>query len=200
VDVQYGGPWIIVDNGYFNWSTTISPLKTTADLKEIRWSYWLESMRKDVECTFGIMKGRWHILKTGIRCHGVAVADDIWRTCCALHNMLLEVDGLNVERSGDASLHEEEGRFFALQHLHGAQFDRRYDSSSMGPGDDVEASIGAGGEVNTDQNKTLYDENLIEVRKVKNLSMGYFHEKLIAHFDILFQQFAIAWPCRNDKK
>jgi hypothetical protein len=58
VDVQYGGPWIIVDNGYLNWSTTIPPLQTTADLKEIRWSQWLESMRKDVECTFGIMKGQ----------------------------------------------------------------------------------------------------------------------------------------------
>ncbi len=40
------------------------------------------------------------------------MADDIWRTCCALHNMLLEVDGLNVEWSGDAGRHEEEDRFF----------------------------------------------------------------------------------------
>ena len=31
-------------------------------MDEIRWSKWLESMRKDVECTFGIMKGRWRIL------------------------------------------------------------------------------------------------------------------------------------------
>ena len=64
--------------------------------------------------------------------------------------------------------------FFALQRLHGAQFDRRYDSSSMGPGDDVESPIGGGGEVNTGQNEAFYEENLIEVRKVKNLSMGYF--------------------------
>ena len=49
----------------------------------------------------------------------------------------------------------------------------------MGPGDDVKAPIGAGGEGNTDQNEALYEENLIEVRKVKNLSMGYFHKKLI---------------------
>jgi len=25
---------------------------------EMRWSKWLESMRKDVECAFGILKGR----------------------------------------------------------------------------------------------------------------------------------------------
>ncbi len=68
---RYKGPWLIVDNGYLNWSTTVPPLKVTADAKEIRWSQWLESLRKDVECTFGILKGRWRILKTGIRLHGV---------------------------------------------------------------------------------------------------------------------------------
>ncbi len=88
---QYKGPWLIVDNGYLNWSATIPPFKITADQKEIRWSQWIESLRKDVECTFGILKGRWQILKTGIRLHGVEVVDDIWRTCCALHNWLLDL-------------------------------------------------------------------------------------------------------------
>jgi DDE superfamily endonuclease len=52
-------------------------------------------MWKDVECTFGIMKGRFRILKTGIRLHRVEATDKIWMTCCALHNYLLDVDGLN---------------------------------------------------------------------------------------------------------
>ena len=50
-----------------------------------------------MECTFGILKGRYRILKSGVRLHGVPVADDIWMTCCALHNMLLSVDGLIEE-------------------------------------------------------------------------------------------------------
>jgi len=42
------------------------------------------------------MKGQWHILKTGIRLHGVDdVVDKIWKTCCALHNWLLEIDGFD---------------------------------------------------------------------------------------------------------
>ena len=53
-------------------------------------------MRKDVECTFGILKGRWRILKTGIRVEGVDVVDKIWLTCCALHNWLLDIDGLDI--------------------------------------------------------------------------------------------------------
>ena len=61
-------------------------------------------MRKDVECTFGIMKGRFTILKTGIKLQNFELTDQVWLTCCALHNMLLFADGLyegweNAERS-----------------------------------------------------------------------------------------------------
>jgi hypothetical protein len=95
VTVHYRGAWVLCDNGYLNWSTTIPALKNTTSLKEYRWSEWLESMRKDVECTFGILKGRWRILKCGIRLHGHEVTDKIWKTCCALHNWLLKTDGLD---------------------------------------------------------------------------------------------------------
>jgi hypothetical protein len=77
VAVKYRGAWLMVDNGYLSWPTTIPPTKTTTDRRDIRWSEWLELMRKDVECTFGILKGRWRILKTGIRLHGVEAADKI---------------------------------------------------------------------------------------------------------------------------
>jgi hypothetical protein len=50
---------------------------------------------KDVECTFGILKRRWRTLKTGIRLHNTEVADGVCVTCCAVHNMLLDVDGLS---------------------------------------------------------------------------------------------------------
>jgi len=106
--VRYKGPWLIVDNGYLNWSMTVPPLKVTADAKEIRGSQWLESLRKDVECTFGILKRRWRILKTGIRLHGVEVADDIWMTCCELHNWLLEIDGLDTEWNGTIGMHDSD--------------------------------------------------------------------------------------------
>jgi hypothetical protein len=67
-------------------------------------SDWIESYQKDAECVFGILKGKWCILKTGIRLAGTEVADRIWLTCCALHNMLLEVNGLDMQwRNGVAS-------------------------------------------------------------------------------------------------
>lgn len=60
---NYTGAWILVDGGYLNWSTLICPYKNTISTREQRWSRWAESMRKDVECTFGILKG--NIILTG---------------------------------------------------------------------------------------------------------------------------------------
>jgi len=67
----------------------------------------LESLQKDVECTFGILKGSWWILKTGIRLQGMEVTNKIWKTCCALHNWLLEVDGMDGEWMGAIGQHDQ---------------------------------------------------------------------------------------------
>jgi hypothetical protein len=102
-----------VDNGYHSWSTTVPTIKTTIKKKELRFSAWLESMRKDVECTFGILKGRFRILKSGIRMSGTECADNIFLTCCALHNWLLEIDGRDVQwKEGVAS--DWEGESFEV--------------------------------------------------------------------------------------
>ena len=56
VEMKYCGGWLIVDNGCLDWSTTITPMKETMYDKDTRRSEWMESMRKDVECTFVIIK------------------------------------------------------------------------------------------------------------------------------------------------
>jgi hypothetical protein len=58
MDIQMSkGVYGICDNGYLDWSCTVPPFTMTSLQDEIRWLKWLESMRKDVECTFGILKG-----------------------------------------------------------------------------------------------------------------------------------------------
>ena len=87
---------LIVDNGYLNWPTTVPPMKTLCSRTNIRFSQWPESIRKDLECTFGILQGRFRILKTGIRLLlGQAPVDKVFLTCCALHNWFLNGDGLD---------------------------------------------------------------------------------------------------------
>ena len=142
VKVKYRGIWIVVDNGYHAWSITVPPFKNTNFRDEIRWSEWIESMRKDVECAFGILKGRWRILKTGVRLHSTQSADRIWLTCCALHNMLLEVDGLDIawdgkqvgtsEWEGDLGRLESEDVPMAMRRVLSPSQIRNYDTTVFG--------------------------------------------------------------------
>ena len=123
--------------------------------KEIHFSEWLESMHKDVECTFGILKGRWRILKTGIRIHGLTEAVRIWKTYCAFHNWLLETDGLDKKWEeeipswwkGQAGKHdpEEAAQIWAIGWLCNPSKVRLHNTTGMGPGDNCD-----GGEVSGD--------------------------------------------------
>ena len=86
--LYYCGQWVFTMERYS------PPIKKTTLRTETRFSDWVASMRKDVECTFGILKGRWRYLKYGLRLHSLMKSDSILKTCCALHNMLLDADRL----------------------------------------------------------------------------------------------------------
>ena len=57
------------------------------------WSYLLTSLRKDVECTFGILKIRFRILKVPQVWLYRETLDSVFYTCCWLHNELHEDNG-----------------------------------------------------------------------------------------------------------
>jgi hypothetical protein len=46
-------------------------------------------VRKDVECTFGILKKRWKALEYGIRFDDINVVERVFVSCFILHNMML---------------------------------------------------------------------------------------------------------------
>ena len=105
-------------------------------------------MRKDVECTFGILKGRFRLLKAGVRLDGINAVDNVWFTCCALHNWLLDIDGLTGEWKDGEPVSDWEGALGkhdddyplnntvpnAVTRLHTSLNFRNYDTSGMGPG------------------------------------------------------------------
>ena len=183
-EICYQGAWFIVDNGYLNWSTTIPPMKHPVTYEEIRFSEWMESMRKDVECTFGILKGRFTILRHGIRLNSISQCDKVWKTCCALHNKLLFIDGMDkgwqdeVETIYDSSDDEMEIPF-SMQRLNRHSNDPK------------------------SNNATKYDDKFFDKyttngkRIVRKLPMSVFQERLIHHFDIRFKRNDIIWPKRT---
>jgi hypothetical protein len=216
---RYQGAWLLVDNGYLAWSTTVPPIKTTNSRLEIRFSSWLESMRKDVECTFGILKGRWRILKTGIRLSGVNSADKIFLTCCALHNWLLEIDGLarnwnngisttSSTSDWDGALEEHDPEDYnvipqAIMNLHNPVAMRTYDLSGMGPGSDATGDFDEN-ENNSDNCGNNHVDNNNHAQhlcipptvptKVWKIPLVEFRKRLIIHFDIAYQRHEIKWP------
>ncbi len=214
--MHFCGAYLIVDNGYLNWSCTVPPFGVSNDVNEIRWSKWLESMHKDVECTFGILKGRWRILKSGVRTYSVDSVDHIWFTCCALHSWLLEVDGLNEKWvSGVQNLTSNwDGEMGSLDYdgvevavpnalaCLSQNLDlRNYDSSGMGPGLNVvcETRTCMNRDLGDTEEATIWEIEIREdcVQQVRHLSLAVFRRLLVNHVAILFSQNNIVWPSRH---
>ena len=66
------------------------------DYESVLWSEWLESVRKDVECTFADLKNVWRILKYGVPYSDPHDVECIFKTCCIFHNMVLMYDGRSL--------------------------------------------------------------------------------------------------------
>lgn len=90
------GLYLLVDGGYHKWRIMQCPLKHTNEEDESRWSEFAESVRKDVECSFGILKKRFQILKNAISWHRKSDIDNAVFSCVILHNMLHEFDGYDL--------------------------------------------------------------------------------------------------------
>ncbi|CAB9523595.1 Plant transposon protein [Seminavis robusta] len=219
---RYCGSWGLVDkNGYHQWSCTQAPGKADLTLPERRLSEFIESFQKDAKCTFGILKGRFRILKADIRLEGTEAADNIWLTCCALHNWLLDIDGLSsewqngVQSDWEGELGDNEAEGFAeyapfavqrLQQPEIAQFGSREHERSMArpgllvPEVSQEDDSAAG---DNDDNLSITSDGFGETVDedgavyINSLSYREFRSLLVEHFDILWRCRAIIWPTRN---
>ena len=80
------------------------PIKMSPYRFERLWSEWVESVRKDVECLFGILKGRFRLLRGGICFQHKDEIDNAVFTAAILHNMILTYDGLDYWEEVDWNL------------------------------------------------------------------------------------------------
>lgn len=211
---KYSGAWGLVDNGYHKWSCTQAPAKQCMLQTEERLSNWIESFRKDAECVFGILKGRFRILKTGIRLDGPKSADRIWLTCCALHNWLLEADGLD-DWVGDIGLNDISDMCyapFALQRLQQDEFTRFGSTQHEKEAAEARQRAIRRGELEEylEEDVEVYEADPITTGVVRydangavivnSLSYGDFRCCLVEHFDILFRNSKVRWPVRTTNK
>ena len=88
---QSHGVYLICDGGYLRWKTLVCPFSNEpCTTRRGYFSSNLESVRKDVECTFGILKKRWRILDFGLHYRDLQKCEKIFNVCCILHNMHLD--------------------------------------------------------------------------------------------------------------
>ena len=85
------GMYLICDNGYLRWPQSMCPyVGEPISTVEGYFSSNLESVRKDVECVFGILKERWCCLQQGFKYCDIKICQEIFVVCCVLHNMMLD--------------------------------------------------------------------------------------------------------------
>lgn len=193
IEVVHAGVWFIVDNGYSCWSYTALPMKDGATYLFIRFSEWLESMQKEVECAFGMMKGRFCSLRYGLRSQSIEKCDQIWLTCCTLHNRLLFEDGLNKDwMNGEKSDWERE----FLQHSKRSSSvfacDRLF--AKCDQDDDI---LMSGSNLVT-RNKRCFKKHTANGKRIaRKIPLQVFRERLVEHFHIRFRvKQGIVWPKR----
>jgi len=87
------GAYLLADGGYLRWRCLQCPRNHDSRQFVRQWSSALESVRKDVECTFGILKGRFRILKVPFDFEHETHIDNVFYTCCVLHNQIQRSQG-----------------------------------------------------------------------------------------------------------
>jgi hypothetical protein len=92
---------LICNNGYLQWQTSICQY-SQADNSTAKgyFSTNLESVQKDVECTFGIKKKQWKVLNHGFKFCKMEQCEKIFIACCILLNFLPDMRVWNNVRVG----------------------------------------------------------------------------------------------------
>ena len=94
---------------------------------EKAWDDLLESIQKDIECIFGVLRKCFQILKTPVRFHDAVLITCMFHTCCVLHNMLLKWD-----KPGLLCMGPTQDRWF---HCAWSDWSPEKDSLNFGTGD-----------------------------------------------------------------
>jgi hypothetical protein len=84
------------------------PWKQAVDKDAQLWSKRLESLRKDVERTFGALKTRFRVLKVPCMWQNPEHLDKEFQFCCILHNMIHDWHGSGDEATREANWLQQE--------------------------------------------------------------------------------------------
>jgi hypothetical protein len=154
------------------------------------------------------MKGRWQILKTGIRLFTQS-ADKIFLTCCTLDNWLLKIDGPNerwaegIPSKWECPLRDSKNdvpdALCAILNLQNPPANAHSYGTFVSAGDDDEEP--AQGAPDTSINSIFAGMDHQQQRNtapsiqvVRYLTLPEFRKRLVTHFIIAFHSNKLQWP------
>ena len=123
------------------------------------------------------------------------MCDQLWLTCCAMHNMLLNINGLHENWEQGA---QSDWEIFNMQHKDRLsirttfainRLNRHFDSN-----EEDESSCE---EINNNHINKICDKYVSNGKRiVRKMSLALFRQCLVNHFDIRFKRNDIIWPQR----
>ncbi|XP_071715295.1 uncharacterized protein [Rutidosis leptorrhynchoides] len=88
--VEYKRGYYLANGIYPGWASFVKAFSSANDEKRKYFSKKQAATRKDVERTFGILQGHYHILQQPARVYSINVMKQMMYTCVILHNIIVE--------------------------------------------------------------------------------------------------------------
>ncbi|XP_071688859.1 uncharacterized protein [Rutidosis leptorrhynchoides] len=107
---HYTKGYYLADGIYPDWTTLVKGYSQSTDEKRVKFKRFQESARKDVERTFGVLQGRFVILKYPARSIRFNKLREYMNTCILLHNMIQEDNGFQISSIEEAMLADPNNR------------------------------------------------------------------------------------------
>ncbi|GJT31199.1 ALP1-like protein [Tanacetum coccineum] len=92
----YRKGYYLADGIYPTWSTFVKTFSVARDEKTLKFKRVQEAARKDIERAFGVLQGRWGIIRQPARAMQINTLKRIMFCCIILHNMILEDERFEV--------------------------------------------------------------------------------------------------------
>jgi hypothetical protein len=87
---QYTTRYYLADGIYPDWATIVKSIKSPQNDKDKCSALHQESVRKDVECAFGVLQSRFNIVRRPARLWKRKDVVNIMQACVILHNMIVK--------------------------------------------------------------------------------------------------------------
>lgn len=103
----FNHPYWLADGIYPDYAIFVTPRRSIQSIEERFMNEQQESERKDIECAFGMLQQRFHILRHGMNACDTSTVQNTILTCGIIHNILITwKERKRDESEGEGAIHK----------------------------------------------------------------------------------------------